>query len=281
VRTTDRKKSPLVDTHCHIDLYPDPETVVQRVESAGIYTIAVTNTPSVFPQTAALAAGRRFIRPALGLHPELATERERELPTMWRLMDQTRYIGEVGLDYVTPSRTERARQRKIFEAIVAKCDESSDKILTVHSRRAADDTVEVFGDSFRGTVIMHWYSGPKRALEMAVDKGFYFSINTAMVDSDRSLELIKHMPRERILTETDGPFVHTSRGPAHPENTREVIRVLAKQWDLTEQNTRKTLYDNFACLLTTSSEDNLPRGPVNRVSRHSFARRQTPRRRGT
>jgi len=250
MNSTARKAPPLVDTHCHVDLYPDPEALVKRVESTGVYTIAVTNAPSVFPQTAALAAGKRFVRPALGLHPDLAAERASELQTMWRLMPETRYIGEIGLDYTTPSRSERAKQRKVFEAIISKCDESSDKVLTVHSRRAADDVVDAFGGYFRGMVILHWYSGSKRALEKAVSKGFYFSVNPAMANSDRSLRLLKHIPCDLVLSETDGPFVRVAHGPARPEDTREVISTLAKQWSLTERDTRKKLYDNFLRLLT-------------------------------
>ena len=70
----------LFDTHCHVDLYPDPVGLVREAERRGIYTIAVTNTPSVFPATAAIVKGCRYVRPALGLHPQLAAERRGELP---------------------------------------------------------------------------------------------------------------------------------------------------------------------------------------------------------
>lgn len=248
------QQEPLVDTHCHVDLYPDPRALIRRIEAEHIYAIAVTNAPSVFRQTVALTEGKRYVRPALGLHPQLAAERANELRTMWRHLPETRYVGEVGLDYTTMDQSERAKQRKVFEAILSKCDESADKVLTVHSRRAADDVVNAFGDGFRGTVILHWYSGSRRALEKAVSRGFYFSVNTAMTSSERSLGMLKHVPRELILTETDGPFVTTAHGPAEPKDVASVIDALAQMWQTTEAETRKALYKNFVRLLQSQPE---------------------------
>lgn len=70
----------LVDTHCHLDLYPDHGTVLAESERAGIYTIAVTNTPSVFRRSAMLTRNARFVRTALGLHSEHARARARACP---------------------------------------------------------------------------------------------------------------------------------------------------------------------------------------------------------
>lgn len=240
---------PLVDTHCHIDLYSDPRALARRVEAAQIYTIAVTNAPSVFRQTRSLAEGNHYIRPALGLHPQLAVQRASELHMMWRHLDETRYVGEIGLDYATSDPANRSKQREVFEAILTKCHESADKILTIHSRRAAGDVVEIIGEGFRGTVILHWYSGSKHVLEKAIGRGFYFSINTAMVSSARSRNWLKSIPRQYVLTETDGPFISTSGKPAQPGDVASIVQALAKIWHMTEREARQIVYENFARLL--------------------------------
>ena len=67
----------MIDFHCHLDLFPDPQRVAAEAEAAGIYVLSVTTTPKAFRQTAALAKGKRHIRTALGLHPQLAHERSR------------------------------------------------------------------------------------------------------------------------------------------------------------------------------------------------------------
>ena len=249
-----RQDPPLVDTHCHVDLYPNPMALVRRLEASRIYTLAVTNAPSVFRHTAVLTKGKRFVRPALGLHPQLAAERANELNIMWQQLPNTRYVGEVGLDYTTASSSERTKQRNVFDAIISRCHEAADKVLTVHSRRAAEDVVDAFGEAFRGTVILHWYSGPRRILERAVSRGFYFSINTAMAGSKRSMDMLNTIPREYVLTETDGPFVSNGGKPVQPEDIVSVVSALAESWQLSEAETRKVLYENFARLLRNRPE---------------------------
>src|SRR5262245_6996076 len=101
---------PAVDTHCHVDLFPNPADVIARAESAGICTIAVTNAPRVFAHTQALASKSQFVRAALGLHPELVATHGQELDRLLELLPQTRFVGEVGLDFVTTDQDVRRRQ---------------------------------------------------------------------------------------------------------------------------------------------------------------------------
>src|SRR5258708_1013594 len=108
----------LLDSHCHIDLYSDYVDVIDECEQQHIVTIAVTNTPSVYPACERLLDGKRFLRPALGLHPELVQERHNEMNLFKQYATSTRYIGEVGLDYVTNDNEIRTLQRKVFEAIL-------------------------------------------------------------------------------------------------------------------------------------------------------------------
>lgn len=239
----------LVDTHCHVDLFPDPAAVVRRAEAAGVYTVAVTNTPSVFDHLVRLVGASRFVRVALGLHPELAAERAGELPLFEARAAATRYVGEVGLDYVTTVEAERATQRRVLSAIVARCDAAGDKIVTVHSRRAADDVVDAFGMAFRGTYVLHWYSGSARALRRAVANGGYVSVNPAMARSERAMALVAEVPRERVLTETDGPFVEVGPTPAEPGDVAHAIVGLARLWRVSTDEARATVYANFGAVL--------------------------------
>ena len=242
----------LVDTHCHLDLHPNPNAIVHQAEHNRIYTIAVTNTPSVFPMTAALIEGVRYIRPAIGLHPELAVERQGELDLMWKYLSETRYVGEIGLDYMTQDKRSRAVQREILSKITDRCSTSGDKILTVHSRRAESDVVSAFGSTFPGTVILHWYSGSIKALKQAANYGFYFSINPAMAYSSRFSKVLGCIPPNRLLTETDGPFVKMGTKPAEPKDVEIVIQRVADLWKVSDSEVQEMIYQNFKSLLTTS-----------------------------
>ncbi len=239
----------LVDTHCHVDLFSDPAGVVRETEKHQVYTIAVTNTPSVFSHLCGIIGNSRFVRPALGLHPELAPQRHRELSLFTELLPQTRYIGEVGLDYQTTAESERVVQRRVLTTIVEQCDAVGGKIVTAHSRRAAEDVVSAFGEGFRGAYILHWYSGAVRTLKRAVANGAYFSVNPAMMRSDRGRTLVSQVPRERVLTETDGPFVSVDDAPALPYQVHLVVDELARLWGVSPDEARSTVRQNLSAVL--------------------------------
>ncbi len=235
----------LIDTHCHVDLYSDYEAVLAESEHAGIYTIAMTNTPSVFRRCADMTRGTRFVRAALGLHPELAAARERELLLLDELLPATRYIGEIGLDYVTEDTEDRAAQRRVFNAILSRCAISGDKVLSIHSRRAAADVTAMIGTSYPGTVILHWFSGPGAVLDRAVMQGCYFSVNPAMLNSVAGRRILSAIPSERILTETDGPFVLVRGHPARPTDIAQVIAQIARHWEIDIATVARRIEDNF------------------------------------
>ncbi len=235
----------VVDAHCHIDLYPSPADVAATAEADGIHTIAVTNAPSVFPYTLALTKGNRYVRAALGLHPELVRTHGHELERMLQLLPETRYVGEVGLDFSTDDREDHRRQVRVFTSIIEQCAAAGNKVLTVHSRRASSEVVSAFGQSYPGVVILHWFSGSLRNLNRAIEAGMYFSINPAMTKSANGRKLAAAMPRERVLTETDGPFVQTGRRPATPQDAGDVLLHLATLWKCSIADARAAVLNNF------------------------------------
>ena len=234
----------VVDAHCHIDLYGDPHRVLTQTEQSGIHTIAVTNAPSVFHFTRDLAANCRFVRAAIGLHPELVQSHGHELAQFWPYLEQTRFVGEIGLDYVTPDAANRAQQRQVFDAIVQRCALLGNRVLTIHSRRSVSDVLSTLGSGFPGTAILHWFSGTTRQLEQAVDLGCFFSVNPSMTKSKNGIALTAAIPRHRILTETDGPFVKLKAGPAVPDDTSLVILALARTWGIEPSAVRDTVLSN-------------------------------------
>jgi TatD DNase family protein len=248
------KLVPLADTHCHVDLYPNPMALIEEIEAARIYTIALTNTPSVFPMMQTLSRDKKYLRPALGLHPELAYERIGELPLFDKYLHETRYVGEVGLDYVTSDRTNKFTQRRAFEHIVNTCHIAGSKILTVHSRRAARDVIEIIPENFNSKVILHWYSDSTAVLHKALDKGCYFSFNLAMVRSYKGRSLLQKLPSNRLLTESDGPFIQNGNEPVRPFDMNLVITAMAQELGMPDHELQTLLYKNFHALLTTHQQ---------------------------
>ena len=239
-----------VDTHCHIDLYPNYREIIQAVEKQQVYTIAVTNAPSVFRQSSNLTKNSNYLRTAIGFHPELAAERAQEIDLFLQMISETRYVGEIGLDYVTKDESNRTTQRKVFQKILARCGELKNKILTVHSRRAANDVIEMIGDKFQGAVILHWFSGSKKALEKGLSFGFYFSVNSAMLQSASGLELVRAIPLKRLLTESDGPFVSVNGKVATPLDMKGVIERLSAVKQVSQEELADVVFNNFHHILT-------------------------------
>ena len=145
-----------------------PLEILSSIEKSKIYTIAVTNTPSVFKFSYDLTKNKKYIKAALGLHPELVHQRAVELMLFKKYIKLTRYIGEVGLDFSPRNLSSKNKQIKIFEQIIKICADAGDKILTIHSRRAEKEVINIIGDNFSGKVILHWYSGSIKNLEKAL-----------------------------------------------------------------------------------------------------------------
>lgn len=240
----------LFDTHCHLDLYPDYGNVIDQIERARVYTISVTNTPSVFRRSSQIAERARFIRTAIGLHPELVGQRYRELDLFTELLGETRYVGEVGLDFASQDLRDRELQKKAFGTILDRCADYGDKFITVHSRRAAGEVVDMVGNAYPGTVVLHWFSGSFEVLERALEYGLFFSVNPAMLASEKGRQLVAKMPLDKLLTETDGPFVRVGDDVARPHDVAGVISGLSELKNLDLPRMTQTLLDNFRNALT-------------------------------
>ncbi len=242
-----------VDFHCHLDLYPDHQAAIARAEAARIYTLTVTTTPKAWPRNHELTRHTRYVRAALGLHPQLVAERSSELSLWERHLPETRYVGEVGLDAGPQFYKSFDLQKQVFQRVLERCADAGGKILTVHSVRSAPavlDMIEAHLPSERGKIVLHWFTGSKSDARRAADLGCYFSVNAEMTRSDRGLELIGTLPRERILTETDGPFTQIASRPAEPCDATTAAADIGQSLGLSPEAMRKLILSNLRTLLT-------------------------------
>ncbi|MFO1459468.1 MAG: Qat anti-phage system TatD family nuclease QatD [Verrucomicrobiota bacterium] len=241
----------MIDLHCHLDLFPDPKSIILESARRGVYVMAVTTTPLAWNGLNGLLKGCDRIRPALGLHPELAAERERELSTFGRLLSETRYVGEIGLDGSPKHRPSFPAQLRVFRSILKSCAQSGGKILSIHSRGAATAVLDELRDvPGAGVPVLHWFSGSKAELNRAISAGAWFSVGTSMVLSQKGRELVASMPRDRILTETDGPFGKTNNKPSAPWDVAVAAQSLFDLWGVSSDSGKKILIANFKFLLS-------------------------------
>lgn len=220
----------LVDFHCHLDLYPDHAALIRECDRECVATLAVTTTPKAWPRNRDLAQTSTHVRVALGLHPQLVAEREAELPMFERYLSEARYVGEVGLDAGPRFYRSFEAQERVFTRVLAACAEQGDKILTLHSVRAVGKVLGHLDRALppdRGRVILHWFTGTAAEARRASERGCYFSINSEMLRSPKHRQLVAGLPADRLLTETDGPFVKAAGRPVRPSAVAQTVADLA------------------------------------------------------
>ena len=223
----------IIDTHCHFDMMPNPEAYISARENVGDIVIGMTNLPSHFRIGQPHLKEFKHIRLALGLHPLIATENKRELVLFRQLVDQTSYIGEIGLDFSREGIATKNDQICVLRSILTELRGKS-KIISVHSRRAEKELLDLLCEYDIESVIFHWYSGPVDLIPSILKQGYYFSINEAMCRSKNGRAIIETIPKNRLLTETDAPY-----------NERTDIRAVLNKVNMSEQD----VYNNFKRLL--------------------------------
>ncbi len=239
----------LFDTHLHLDLFGEPKKLIKAIEEQKMYTIAVTNLPQVFLNTQRLCEGLKYIRPALGYHPELVFKFKNQFDIFCELINETRYIGEIGLDNQRKTIEDYNSQKEIFEKIISVCYEKKEKILTIHSRRSENEVISIIGDNFPGKIILHWYSGSIKDLEIALCYGYYFSINSAMCQSKNGMNIIKNIPLDRLLLESDSPFIGVGKESVLPFDMKSIVENIALIKNISYTELDNILKENFRNLI--------------------------------
>lgn len=239
----------MIDAHCHLDLYPDPMAVAREATTHGVFVVSVTTTPAAWRGTKKLAAGNDSIVTALGMHPQLVATRAKDMEQFGSLVPEASWLGEVGLDGSPDSRDSLPEQTDVFRRILKASTQAGGRVLSIHSRGAASAVLdELRAHPDAGIPVLHWFSGTLRDLRDAIDIGCWFSIGEPMVRSKRGQSLIERMPKERVLTETDGPFVQNQGKPAHPWDIGTVEDGIAKLWDLDSGDVRVRIAENMSRL---------------------------------
>ena len=142
-----------------------------------------------------------------------------EVGQLMRQLANTEYVGEVGLDFSIHGKNTKAAQLSVFDRLLAQ-PALRHKVVTVHSRGAEAVVIERLR-SAGVAAILHWYTGPPGLIEEALAAGLYFSINPAMLRTEKGRKVIAAVPRHRALTESDGPFAKSHGHPTGPADMQD------------------------------------------------------------
>lgn len=247
------------DFHCHIDLFPDPQAAIAACESGGIVTLAVTTTPKAWAQNRIWTTGVKFVHASPGLHPELAGRRFDEVDLLERAIAQSSFVGEVGLDASTPHKRTMHVQQEVFARALRTAQRLGGRVVSIHSRRAAREVLDSLAQHTtreRVLPILHWFTDSASLAKQAATQGCYFSVNHRMLATESGVSLVRALPSDRLLTETDAPLTQIDGRKSEPHDVVTTAAALAKIRGVSKDELLATLRDNAARVFAFAGLEN-------------------------
>lgn len=239
-----------MDFHCHLDLYPNAKEVYFEACQRNAFTWLVTTSPKAFAATSRVLGMSPNVLITPGLHPEVAHERFQELDLLLEQMATVLAVGEVGLDGSSRFRATYDVQRRIFSAVIARCEDLGGRTLSIHSRLAVNDVLATLALHPRfGTAVLHWFSGTSPELKAAIAQGCWFSVGPAMFKSRNGSTLAAKLPHDRVVPESDGPFAQLDGKPVMPWSAPETAKRLAEAWGISVESAMTKLNKNSEHLI--------------------------------
>lgn len=242
----------LIDTHCHVDQFPEPEALIRECRQIPMKVVAVTNLPSHYATALSHVEGQSHILPALGMHPLCAQQGIRELSDFRRLAESAIYIGEIGLDFSRAGIATKTLQTRLFEEVL-QILRGRKRFITIHSRGAEGAVLEFLSRHQIQNAVFHWFTGPATLLNDIFKAGHLVSINVAAISTQKGKALISKAPKDSVLVESDGPFAKVHGKPAHPSTVSSVYEVLAREWGVSFASAVSLVSSNFDRILQAAS----------------------------
>ncbi len=254
-----------VDSHCHLEMESfddDLEQVIQKSVDEGLeYILTVGTEESYFGKVRELIDRYPFIYGAIGIHPHNAKDFDDRVERIIRETAKHPRIvgyGEVGLDFFK-NHSPRNIQEKVFVSQLALAQELGLPII-VHSRDARQETLDILKNEYRsGYGVIHCYSYDLATAKMFLDMGFFISIpGTVTYKTAAGLrEVVRYIPPERLLAETDAPFLSPvpHRGKRNvPYYVKITIDTMARERGMDTQALATVMRDNFVRLFLTNAQ---------------------------
>lgn len=255
----------LVDSHCHLDRINlekyngDFDAMLAHAKDVGVsHMLCVSVDMETFPKVHAIALKYPHIFASVGIHPDENNVNNPDYDELVVLAQKEKIIaiGETGLDYFHDGDRQEQQERFRMHIEVAKAVK---KPLIIHTRDAREDTIRLMRDANADYVggVMHCFTEDIAMAEKAMALGFYISFSGIVTfkNAVQLQDVAKHVPLDRILIETDAPYLtpHPHRGqPNDPSYVRFVAEKIAELRGVTlEEVAAQTTKNFFKLFLNT------------------------------
>lgn len=250
----------MIDCHSHLALEEfdtDREEVIARAQRAGIQQVLVVGEDADDDRRVLEVCARhpQALSPCLGLHPDRFAE-ELEAPDeegieavaelARRHRDSLAAIGEVGLDYWRVTSDERRTAQRACLERMAALAAALDLPLNVHSRSAGHHTIDFLAGCGARWVLMHAFDGKASHAVRAVEQyGFFFSVPPSVVRSQQKQKLVRRLPLEALVLESDSPALAPERSERNePANLTRTVSLIAELHEVSEGRVREVTTAN-------------------------------------
>ena len=204
----------MIDTHCHLTdprLFEQLNAVLSRAAAAGVDRVVTIGT-DIEDATAAieLCERKKNVRCAIGIHPNYSADaRVEDVAKLRELQKHPAVVclGEMGLDYHY-DRADRTHQRQIFEAQLQLATEVNRPVV-IHCREAVDDTLSVMQSFANMPAVFHCFTGMRDEARKILDAGYWLGFTGVITfkKNDELREIVAMTPIDRLLVETDAPYL--------------------------------------------------------------------------
>jgi TatD DNase family protein len=253
----------IIDSHCHLDyphLYNQLDDVIKRAESNNIKKLlTICTTLESFDKIKLIIEKYNLIYGTFGIHPH-ETEKHKKVDSKYIMNVKKNNskvigVGETGLDYYY-NHSDKKIQKKSFIEHISSAKELNIPVI-VHSRDAENDTFEIIKTAKQNStlkVLIHCFTGTKDFAKKLLDIGCYISIS-GIVTFKNSTELsdtVSYIPLDRLLVETDSPYLAPSPLRGKPNEPSFIVHTVAKlseiknvSTDIIEEKTTKNFKELF------------------------------------
>lgn len=224
-----------IDTHCHLD-FPefdkDRDEVARAAKNEGIdYIINIGSGLAASEKAIELSRRYDFIYATVGIHPHDADKFEDKLKARVRELagqDKVVAIGETGLDYYR--NYAKAENQKILFSYLVRLAKDLNLPLVIHNRQAGEETLKILKEARPEKAVVHCFSGDTDFLKKCLDAGLHisFTCNLTYKKAQGLREVAKTTPLERLMLETDAPFL-PPEGLRGKRNEPRFVKFLAEE----------------------------------------------------
>ena len=199
----------ICDAHCHLDLMNNMLGFINEVKNSDLSLFAVGTTPKAYKREVQFCKNTQNIYVGLGMHPQLVSSGYDDMQVFKAFFEQNHYIGEVGLDFSKDYIRTKESQIEVFSEIIGLCEQHGEKVISIHSLKSTSSVIKILKNYKKknsNRYIFHWFTGSVSQVEKVIELGGYFSINPKMLKTKSGIEIIKAIPINHMLIETDAPF---------------------------------------------------------------------------